>query len=111
MGKSLGDYVIEQSSSSDIKNIKWTQKNPADAERSKNKEKKTDKRFQNSSASNVIYTHNDKKIKPSIEKIFKIESIIDAERSKNKEKKTDKRFQHSSASNCKIKQGFKRPGR
>ena len=27
MGKSLGDYNIEQSSSYDIKNIKWTQKN------------------------------------------------------------------------------------
>ncbi|MBA4718012.1 MAG: hypothetical protein HRO68_02490 [Nitrosopumilus sp.] len=50
MGKSLGDYTIEKSSSADIKNIKWTQKNPKDTD--KLKKKKTDKKFQNSSASN-----------------------------------------------------------
>ncbi len=50
MLKSLGDYRIENSSSSDINNIKWTQKNPIDSDKSK--KKKTDKRFQNSSASN-----------------------------------------------------------
>ena len=37
MGKSLGDYNIEQSSSHDIKNIKWTQKNPTDTEKLKKK--------------------------------------------------------------------------
>ena len=44
------DYNIEQSSSADIKNIKWTQKNPKDTEKSK--KKNADKRHQNSSASN-----------------------------------------------------------
>jgi len=47
--KSLGDYNIEQSSSSDIKNIKRSKKNPKDAEI---KKKKTDKKFQKSSADN-----------------------------------------------------------
>ena len=37
MGKSLGDYNIEKSSSSDVKNIKWTQKNPIGAEEPKKK--------------------------------------------------------------------------
>ena len=50
MYKSLMDYNIEQSSSADIKNIKWTQKNPKDTEKSK--KKNAVKRHQNSSASN-----------------------------------------------------------
>ena len=37
MGKSLGDYNIEKSSSSDINNIKWSQKKPSNTEKSKNK--------------------------------------------------------------------------
>ncbi len=86
--KSLGDYNIEQSSSSDIKNIKWSQKNPKDAEIKKKK------RTRKISPLNIIYTQ---KIKPSVEK--------------TKKKKTDKKFQKSSADNCNIKQGFKRPGR
>ena len=44
------DYNIEQSSSADIKNIKWTQKNPKDTEKSK--KKNANKRHQNFSASN-----------------------------------------------------------
>ena len=37
MVKSLGDYNKEKSSSADTKNIKWTQKNPNEPEKSKNK--------------------------------------------------------------------------
>jgi len=37
MGNSLGDYMLEQSSLSGASNIKWTQKNPADTEKSKKK--------------------------------------------------------------------------
>lgn len=107
MGKSLGDYIIEKSSSAGIKNIKWTQKNPKDTD--KPKKKKSDKRFQNSSASNIIYTHKAKKVKSPVEKVFKVVKIRNTE--KPKKKKTHKRFQNSSASNCKIKQGFKRPAR
>lgn len=98
MGKSLGDYNIEQSSSADIKNIKWTQKNPKNTL----KKKKVNKR--NTSASNIIYTQ---KTKIVVEKeVFKV-----TDTDKSKKKKTDKQFQSSSASNCKIKQGFSRPGR
>ena len=107
MGKSLGDYTIGKSSSSDIKNIKWTQKNPKDTD--KLKKKKTNKKFRNSSASNIIYTQKSKNIKSYVEKVFKIKEVIDI--GKSKKKKTDKKFQNSSASNCKIKQGFKRPAR
>ena len=109
MLKSLGDYRIENSSSSDINNIKWTHKNPSDTDKSKNKKKKADKRYQNSSASNIIHTHKTKKVKPTVEKVFKVEEVIAT--NKSKKKKADKRYQNSSASNCKIKQGFKRPGR
>ena len=49
MGNSLGDYIIERYSSSDIKNIKWTKKNPKDT--TKTKKKKPNKKYQNSSAS------------------------------------------------------------
>ncbi len=96
--KSLGDYNIEQSSSADIKNIKWSQKNPKDAEiKKKNRKRKI-------SPLNIIYTE---KIKPSVKKIFRIKEDIE----KTKKKKTDKKFQKSSADNCNIQQGFKRPGR
>jgi len=107
MGKSLGDYNIENSSSSDIKNIKWTQKNQSDTDKSKNKKKTARK----TSALNIIHNHKIRKVKPPVEKIFKIEEVIHTEKSKNKKKKADKRFQSASASNCKIKQGFRRPGR
>ena len=106
MGKSLGEYVIEKSSSSDIKNITWTQKNPKDIE--KLKKKKPHKKYQNSSASNIIYAQKTKKASPHAAKVFKIE-VVDIE--KPKKKKSDKRHQNSSASKCKIKPEFKRPAR
>ena len=103
MGKSLGDYNIEQSSSADIRNIKWTQKNKKDTEKSK---KKVGKKHQKSSASNIIYAQKPK-VKAIAEKVFKVEEVIDAK----SKKKVGKKHQKSSASNSKIKQGFKRPGR
>jgi len=106
MAKSLGEYVIEKSSSSDIQNIKWTQKNPKDIEKSK--KKKSDKKYKTSSASNIIYAQKTKKASPHAAKVFKIE-VVDTE--KSKKKKSDKRHQNSSASKCKIKPEFKRPGR
>lgn len=107
MRKSLGDYKIEQSSSSDIKNIKWTQKNPVDTDKVKNKKKTS----QNTSPTNIIYAQKTKKVPPGVEKVFKIEEVDSTENLKNSKKKVDKKFQNSSASNCKIKQGFRRPGR
>ena len=103
MGNSLADYKIEKSSSSDINNIKWTQKNPVEPDKQKKKNTK------NISPLNIIYTSKTKKIKPSMKKFIKIEENVSTN-SKNK-KKTGKRFQNSSASNCIIKPGFTRPGR
>ena len=105
MGKSLGDYNIERSSSSDINNIKWTQKNPVDTGKSKNK-----KSTKNTSPSNIIYAQNTQKISESIEKIFKIENSK-TDRLKNKKKNSDKKFQTSSASNCNIEPSFSRKAR
>ncbi len=59
MAKSLGEYVIEKSSSTDIQNITWTKKNPKDT--TKSKKKKSDKRHQNSPASKC-------KIKPEFKR-------------------------------------------
>jgi len=106
MGKSLGDYNIEKSSSSDLKNIKWSQKNPTDTE--KPKKKKTNKTSK-TSASNIIYTDKTKETLSNVEKVFKVEVVSDNDNSKKKQ--TGKKFQNSSASNCNIKQGFKRPSR
>ncbi len=103
MGKSLGDYNVEKSSSSDVKNIKWTQKNPINVDKPKKKERKK------ISPTNIIHTQKNNKVNSSVEKVFKVEEGNDAE--KSKDDKTGKKFQNSSASNCKIKQGFTRPGR
>ena len=106
MAKSLGEYVIEKSSSSDIQNITWTKKNPKDT--TKSKKKKSDKKYKTTSASNIIYTKKTKKASPHTAKVFKIE-VTDTE--KPKKKKPDKRHQNSPASKCNIKPGFKRPAR
>jgi hypothetical protein len=102
MGKSLGDYMLEQSSFSGTDNIKWTQKNPADTEKSK--KKKTERK---TSPTNIIYTDHTK-VKPHVEKIFKIEEDTDTE---PKKEKIGKRFQTSSASTFKVIPGFSRKGR
>jgi len=107
MGKSLGAYKIEKSSSSDLKNIKWTQKNSVDTDKIKNKKKK----LRNTSPTNIIYAQNTKKTQSPSEKVFKVDEDDGTEKLKNSKKKIDKKFQNSSVSNSKIKQGFKRPGR
>ena len=106
MAKSLGEYVIEKSSSTDIQNITWTHKNPKDT--IKSKKKKPNKKYQNSSATNIIYDQKTKKTSLPVEKVFKIE-VVDTE--KSKKKKLDKKFLNSPASKCKIKPEFKRPAR
>ena len=103
MGNSLGSYKIAQSSSSDLKNIKWTQKNSVD---NKLKNKKKTKR--KTSPLNIIYDNKSKTVKPLVEKVLKI-NLISKEKLKNK--KEDKKFRASSAYNCIIKQGFTRPAR
>jgi len=102
MGKSLGDYLLEQSSLLGTGSVKWTQKNPADTEKSK--KKKTERK---TSPTNIIYTDHTK-VKPHVEKIFKIEEDTNTEL---KKEKIGKRFQTSSASTFKVIPGFSRKGR
>jgi len=103
MVKSLGDYNKEQSSSSNVKNIKWTQKDPVDQNKPKKKIKKK------ISATNIIPNSENKKTEDKIEKIFKIEENVDE--GKNKNKPLNRKFEKSSVSNSKIEQGYKRPAR
>ena len=105
MGKTLGDYNIEKSSSSDLKNIKWTQKN-SETDKLKNKKKKKT----NTSPTNIIYQKKIKKTQLLIEKIFIVKEIPDTKKLKNN-KKANKRFLNSSPSNSKIGPGIKRPAR
>jgi hypothetical protein len=105
MTKSLGDYNIERSSSSDVENITWTQKTPTDAD--KPKKKNLNKTSHNTRATNIIFTEAPVKI--PAKKVFIIEEVMDTTTSKKKH--LDRKFENSSASNCNIKQGFKRPSR
>ena len=98
MFKSLGEFNISQSSSADIHNITWSQRNPRDMDIPK--KRKTRK----ISPTNIIYTT---KIKiKQVVKIFKIK-----ENYKSKKKNIYEKFQNASATICKIEQGFKRKGR
>ena len=98
MVKSLGEFNISQSSSVDIHNIPWSQRNPRDTDIPK--KRKTRK----ISPTNIIYTTKIK-IKQAV-KIFKIK-----ENYKSKKKNIYEKFQNASATICKIEQGFKRKGR
>ena len=98
MVKSLGEFNISQSSSADIHNITWSQRNPRDIDIPK--KRKTRK----ISPTNIIYTTKIK-IKQAV-KIFKIK-----ENYKSKKKNIYEKFQNASATICKIEQGFKRKGR
>ncbi|PHY08590.1 MAG: hypothetical protein CK527_05515 [Nitrosarchaeum sp.] len=101
MGNSLGDYLREQSSLLGANSVKWTQKN-TDPE--KTKKKKTEKK---TSPTNIIYT-DDVKVKPHVDKIFKIEEDTTITL---KREKIGKRFETSAASNFKVPRGYKRKGR
>ena len=98
MTNSLGEHNIAQSSSADINNIKWSQKKSRDVDIQKKRKRKK------ISPTNIIYT-NEIKVRQTV-KIFKVEG-----NDKLKNKNAGKKFQNSSASICKIKQGFRRPGR
>lgn len=103
MVKSLGDYNIEQSSSSDFKNIKWTKKNPLD------KKPKNAKKTKKISPTNII-TKQNQNTSPSIKKIYKIKNDFTDDLNIN-QPVLDKKSQIASASNCKIMPSFKRPAR
>ena len=102
MAKSLGDYNKEKSSSANFKNITWTQKNPTDIEKPRNKNKKK------ISPLNILPSQNIETSK-TLEKIYKIKKTSNEE--KSKKEILDKKSQKSSVDNCKIKPSFKRPAR
>ncbi|HJM25612.1 MAG TPA: hypothetical protein QF518_05835 [Nitrosopumilus sp.] len=102
MVKSLGDYNIEQSSSTDVNNIKWSKKIQTE-NKPKIKKKKA------ISPTNIIPNQKTTKDDTTVEKIFKIEHKTNSEKIKNE--KTDKKSQKSAASNCKIEPSFTRRGR
>lgn len=103
MVKSLGEFNIGQSSSSDINNIKWSQKNTNDEKKPKKKKKfKVKTPFIQTSKKST-------KEEPITPKVFKIQENAGSD--KAKKKKTNKKFEKSDLSNCKIEQGYRRPGR
>ncbi|NQV40617.1 MAG: hypothetical protein HQ505_08860 [Nitrosopumilus sp.] len=103
MMKSLGDYNKKKSSSTDVNNITWTQKNPTDPDKSRNKNRKK------ISPLNIIPSINNTKTSKILERVYKIELVSNI--NKLKTEKYDRRFENSSASNCLIGPGFKRPAR
>lgn len=106
MNKSLGDYNVAKSSSINVRNIVWTTKNLQEPEKFKSKKSSLSKK---SLPTNIIYGEKpEQNLKE--EKVFKINQEKNVEKSKC-ENSLNKKFQKSSANNCKIKQGFKRPGR
>ncbi len=100
MGKSLMDYNIERSSSTDIKNIKWTKKNTSDPNKPKKKKKK---QIPPTNTISTKYT----KTQSETHKIFKIKDNINP----SKKKKTTSKAQNASLSHCRIEQGYKRKSR
>ncbi len=100
--KSLGDYNKERSSTENVKNIKWTQKNTTENKKpiKQNKRKIP--------STNILNSEKIGKKQP-IKKIFKIDEQTKELKIKNNI--LDKKSKKSSASNCKIKPSFRRPGR
>jgi len=106
MRKTLGDYNIEKSSSTDVNNINWSQKKINDDK--KPKKKKIVKKTQIPSGTNIIYKNDDKKITSS-KKIIKINNEQNSEKSKEI---TGKRFENKASSLGQVKErSYKRPGR
>tara|TARA_B110000914_G_scaffold192395_1_gene179415 strand:+ start:231 stop:554 length:324 start_codon:yes stop_codon:yes gene_type:complete len=107
MTKSLGDYNIEKSSSSDVNNINWSQKKQNDD--NKPKKKKIVKEGQMPSGINIIYKKDSGEEKIIIKKIFIIEDERKSEKSKEE---TGRRFENTSAVLGTVKErSFKRPAR
>ena len=107
MTKSLGDYNIEKSSSSNVNNISWSQKKQNDD--NKPKKKKIIKEGQMPSGINIIYKKDSDEEKIITKKVFKIEDESNSEKSKEE---IGRRFENTSPSLGQIKEkSFKRPGR
>jgi hypothetical protein len=106
MRKTLGDYNIEKSSSTDLNNISWSQKNQKEDD--KPKKKKIVKKSQIPSGTNIIYKKEEDE-KEDVSKTFKIKSEENSEKSKEE---TGKRYENTSSLLGQVKErSYKRPGR
>ena len=106
MRKTLGNYNIEKSSSSDLNNINWSQKKQK--EENKPKKKKIIKKSQIPTGTNIIYKKNNEE-EVETKKTFKITNEQDSE--KNKEI-AGKRHENVASSLGQVKErSYKRPGR
>lgn len=97
---SFGDYTIAKSSSVDINNIKWIQKNQDTIKKPKKKEK-----TKKISSSNIIYT--DEIENPTLDRIFKIQT----KHTELKKSKNEKKVKTASTTSSKIQYSFSRRGR
>ena len=106
MRKTLGDYNIEKSSSTNVNNINWSQKKLNDDK--KPKKKKIVKEGQIPSGTNIIYKKNDDKEVPT-KKLFKIDNEQKGEKSKEE---IGKRHENVASSLGQVKEkSYKRPAR
>ena len=106
MRKTLGDYNIEKSSSSDVNNINWSQKKSSDDK--KPKKKKIVKNSQIPPGTNIIYK------KSEDEKVVskKIVKITNEQNSEKPKEATGKRFENKASSLGQVKErSYQRPGR
>ena len=106
MRKTLGDYNIEKSSSSDVNNINWSQKKQKNED--KPKKEKNVKTNLTASGTNIIYKKKEEE-ETIHNKMFKIENEEDSEKSKEK---IGKRHENTSSLLGQVKEkSYKRPGR
>ena len=106
MRKTLGDYNIEKSSSTDVNNINWSQKKLNDDK--KPKKKKIVKESQIPSGTNIVYKKNEDKEIPT-KKLFKIDNEQKGEKSKEE---IGKRHENVASSLGQVKErSYKRPAR
>ena len=106
MRKTLGDYNIEKSSSTDLNNISWSQKKQKNEDKPIKKENlKTNLTV---SGTNIIYK-KDEDQETVIKKVFKIENQENSEKYKEN---TGKRYENTASSLGQVKErSYKRPGR
>ena len=106
MRKTLGDYNIEKSSSSDVNNISWSQKRQKNE--GKQKKEKNVKTNLTVLGTNIIYKKEEDQ-ESTTNKIFKIENEQNSEKSKEK---IGKRYENTSSSLGQVKErSYKRPAR
>ena len=105
MRKTLGDYNIEKSSSTDVNNISWSQKK----QKNENKPRKENNVKTNLTTlgTNIIYKKDE--IEVITKKIFKIKNVQNSEKSKEN---TGKRYENANSSLGQVKEkSYKRPAR